>query len=50
MKTLKKMWNTITMPFTALAVAIYESKRINEDGSWDKYNARKNRKAMKKAD
>lgn len=44
MKTLKNIWNTITMPFVAIAVAIDESRRINEDGSWDKYNARKNRR------
>lgn len=49
MKTLKNLWNTITMPFTALAVALDESRRINEGGSWDKYNARINRRAMKKA-
>ena len=48
MKTLKNLWNTITMPFVAIAVAIDESRRINEDGSWDKYNARKNRRAQKK--
>lgn len=47
MKTIKNFWYTITMPFTALAVAIDESKRINEDGSWDKYHARKNRRAQK---
>lgn len=44
MKTLKKMWNAITMPFMAVAVAIDESKRLNEDGSWDKYHARRNRR------
>ena len=49
MKTLRNLWNTITMPFTALAVALDESRRINEDGSWDEYNARINRRAMKKA-
>lgn len=44
MKTLKNIWNTITMPFVAIAVAIDESRRINEDGSRDKYNARINRR------
>lgn len=48
MKTLKNAWNAITMPFVAVAVAIDESRRLNEDGSWDKYHARRNRKAMKK--
>ena len=49
MKILRSFWNAVTMPFTALAVAIDESRRINEDGSWDEYNARINRKALKKA-
>lgn len=49
MKTLKKIWEAITSPFISVAVMIDESKRINEDGSWDKYHERRNRKAMKKA-
>ena len=49
MKAMKKIWEAITTPFVALAVHMDESKRINEDGSWDKYHARKNRKASKKA-
>lgn len=44
---LKKIWETITEPFIAIAVLIDESKRINEDGSWSKYFERKNRKARK---
>lgn len=48
MKTLKKIWEAITMPFISVAVMIDESKRINEDGSWNEYNARKNRKSMKR--
>ena len=36
MKTLKKIWEAITSPFISLAVMIDESKRINEDGSWDR--------------
>lgn len=44
MKTLKKIWEAITSPFISLAVMIDESKRINEDGSWNKYWERKNRK------
>lgn len=43
----KKIWETITEPFIAIAVLIDESKRINEDGSWSKYLERKNRKARK---
>ena len=41
---IKKLWNTITMPFVAIAVNIDESRRINEDGSWNKYWERKNHK------
>lgn len=44
MKVLRRFWDAVTMPFTALAVALDESRRINEDGSWDKYWAKKNRK------
>lgn len=48
MKALKKIWEAIITPFNSMAVLIDESKRINEDGSWNEYNERKNRKAMKK--
>ena len=48
MKALRKIFEAIASPFIALAVHIDESKRINEDGSWDKYNARKNRKARER--
>lgn len=44
MKLLKKIWGTITAPFIAVAVILDESRRTNEDGSWDKYWERKNRK------
>lgn len=43
MKVIKYIWNLITMPFESIAVLIDESKRINEDGSWDSYHAKKNR-------
>lgn len=43
----KKIWNHIKESFVACAVLLDESKNINEDGSWDRYNARKNRKAAK---
>ena len=46
MKILRRFWNAVTMPFTALAVALDDSRRINEDGSWDKYWAKKNRKEL----
>ena len=45
MNFLKKIWDRITEPFISVAVMIDESKRINEDGSWDKYHERKNRHA-----
>ena len=44
MKTFKKIWDAITAPFVSIAVLIDESKRINEDGSWDSYHEKKNRK------
>lgn len=48
MKILKKLWKAIAEPFVSVAVMIDESKRLNEDGSWDKYWERKNRREMKK--
>lgn len=42
MKHLKKLWEAISSPFVAIAVWIDDSRRINEDGSWDKYNAKRN--------
>lgn len=49
---MKKMFKTIieaiTTPFISVAVHIDESRRINEDGSWDKYWERKNKKLMKR--
>lgn len=35
-KFFTKIFDAITLPFIALAVNIDESKRYNEDGSWDK--------------
>lgn len=43
-KFITNIWNTITMPFISLAVLLDESRRINEDGSWDSYWANKNKK------
>ena len=43
MSFLRKIWGRISDPFVSVAVMIDESKRINEDGSWDKYHARKNK-------
>jgi hypothetical protein len=44
MKTLRMIWDAITSPFVSIAVLIDESKRINEDGSWDSYHAKRNRR------
>ena len=48
MKLLQKIWDTIAGPFISLAVMIDESRRINEDGSWDEYNRKRNERAMRK--
>ena len=40
MNFLKKIAEGITM----FAIILDESKRINEDGSWDKYHARRNKR------
>lgn len=48
MKALRKIFKAIAYPFTAIAVLIDESRRINEDGSWNEYNARKNRRAARR--
>lgn len=48
MKFWQKIWEAITLPFISVAVMIDESKRINEDGSWNEYNRKRNEKAMRK--
>ena len=48
MKILKNILCKIAEPFISIAVLIDESKRINEDGSWDKYWERKNKKETRK--
>lgn len=45
---MKKFFEALISPFVSIAVMIDESRRINENGDWDAYNARKNRKAMRK--
>ena len=45
-----RAWDAISAPFVAVAVMVDESRRNNEDGSWDKYWERKNRKAARKAE
>lgn len=38
----------IVEAITALIVHIGASREINEDGTWDKYNERKNRREAKR--
>ena len=47
-KFITRIWDAIAYPFVAFAVLLDESRRINEDGSWDEYWAKKNRKAERK--
>lgn len=44
---LKRILYAITTPFISVAVLIDESRRLNLDGSYDKYWERKNRKERK---
>lgn len=37
MKKIKAFFENIAAPFIAVAVLIDESRRMNEDGTWDKY-------------
>lgn len=46
---IKRFFEYLYAVFTTFIAVLDESKRINEDGSWNRYNERKNRKAMKKA-
>lgn len=47
-KTFKKIWHSICSPFVAVACMIDESKLANEDGSWDDYWEKKNKREEKK--
>lgn len=49
MKALKKVWEAITYPFVAISVMLGTSQEINEDGRFDRYWERRNRREMKKA-
>ena len=44
----KKLWDTVATPFISVVVLIDESRRINEDGSWDTYWAKKNKRMEKR--
>lgn len=43
-ETVRNITEAIILPFVSIAVLIDESKRINEDGSWDSYHAKRNAK------
>lgn len=47
-KRIKNFFEAIVSPFVAIAVLIDESRRTNEDGSWDSYWAKKNARAAKR--
>lgn len=47
-KWLSDLWYNITYPFVALYVLYADSKQQNNDGSWDRYWARKNARAARK--
>ena len=42
---MNKIINAITSPFITIAVLLDESRRTNEDGSWNSYWAKKNCRA-----
>ena len=48
MKLLRELWDAITLPFISVAVMIDESKRINEGGSWNAHNRKRNEKMKRK--
>lgn len=43
-KFFKRLWTYISDSFVSVAVLMDESRHINEDGSYDKYWKRKNKK------
>ncbi|MBR4296099.1 MAG: hypothetical protein IKT56_04585 [Clostridia bacterium] len=45
---IKKLWDAICSPFIAMACFIDECKLANEDGSWDTYWAKKNKRNRRK--
>lgn len=51
MKILRKLWRIVMIPvdsIIAVAVLWDESKRMNLDGSWDKYWEKKNKRLEKR--
>lgn len=47
-KCFSDLWFRLTFNFNTIACMLDEERRINEDGRYDKYWERKNRRAMKK--
>lgn len=47
-KWLSDLWYNVTYPFVALYVLYADSKQQNNDGSWDRYWARRNARAAKR--
>lgn len=45
---MKRLWDAITTPLIALFVHIGVSREINEDGTWDEYNRKRNEKGKEK--
>jgi len=45
---MKKIIQAIADFFTGFAVVLDESRRTNEDGSWDKYWERRNRREARR--
>ena len=47
-KALTATWDFIISPFISVAVFLDEERRINEDGRYDEYWAKKNARAAKR--
>ena len=49
MKLLQEIWDRITEPFIMIAIAIDESRRMDDDrGPWAKHNRKQNERKMRK--
>jgi hypothetical protein len=49
-RLIQKIKDGFKFSFMSMAILIDESRTINEDGSWDKYNRRQNEKKMKESE
>ena len=43
-RLIASIWDAITFPFITIAVLVEESRNMNEDGSWDTYWEKQNKK------